>query len=58
MHGLLTYYEVIHWRLVSWAILYNVRLKADLLASEYSTKEISMLPTLSVTKVPLEVPHD
>ncbi len=32
MHGLLTYYEVIHWCLVSWAILYNVRLKADLLA--------------------------
>ncbi len=26
--------------------------------AEYSTKEISMSPTLSVTKVPLEVPHD
>jgi hypothetical protein len=49
--------------LVSQAILYNTRLKADLLAGgvldkEYSTKEISMLPTLSVMKVPLEVPHD
>jgi hypothetical protein len=32
VHGLLTYYEVIHWRLVSRAILYNVRLKADHLA--------------------------
>ncbi len=32
MHGLLTYYEVIHWRLVSQTILYNVQLKADLLA--------------------------
>jgi hypothetical protein len=32
MHGLLAYYEVIHWRLVSRAILYNVWLKADLLA--------------------------
>ncbi len=32
MHGLLAYYEVIHWRLVSQAVLYNVRLKADLLA--------------------------
>ena len=30
MHGLLAYYEVIHWRLVSWAVLYNVQLKADL----------------------------
>ena len=34
MHGLLTYYEVIHWRLVYQAILYNVRLKADLLAGQ------------------------
>jgi hypothetical protein len=34
VHGLLTYYEVIHWRLVSQAILYNVRLKADLLAGQ------------------------
>ena len=34
MHGLLTYYEVIHWRLVSRTILYNVRLKADLLAGQ------------------------
>ncbi len=34
MHGLLTYYEVIHWRLVSQAILYNVQLKADLLAGQ------------------------
>ncbi len=32
-HCLLTYYEVIHWRLVSRAILYNVKLKVDLLAS-------------------------
>ncbi len=30
---MLTYHEVIHWRLVSQAILYNVRLKVDLLAS-------------------------
>jgi hypothetical protein len=29
----LAYYEVIHWRLVSRAILSNVWLKADLLAS-------------------------
>jgi hypothetical protein len=28
------------------------------LLAEYSTKEISMSPTLSVTKVPLEVPHN
>ncbi len=34
MHGLLTYYEVIHWCLVSRAILYNVRLKANLLAGQ------------------------
>jgi hypothetical protein len=34
MHGLLTYYEVIHCFLVSRAILYNVRLKADLLAGQ------------------------
>ncbi len=34
MHGLLTYYEVIHWRLVSRDILYNVQLKADLLAGQ------------------------
>ena len=26
--------------------------------AKYSTKEISMSPTLSVTKVPLDVPHD
>ncbi len=32
MHCLLTYYEVIHWRLVSRAVLYNVRLEGDLLA--------------------------
>jgi hypothetical protein len=32
MHGLLTYYEVMHWRLVSRAILYNVQLKVDLLS--------------------------
>jgi hypothetical protein len=32
MHSLLTYYEVIHWRLVSRAILYNAWLKAYLLA--------------------------
>ncbi len=32
MYSLLTYYEVIHWRLVSQPILYNVRLKANLLA--------------------------
>ena len=32
MHGLLTYYKVIHWRLVSRAILYYVQLKMDLLA--------------------------
>jgi hypothetical protein len=43
--------------LVSRDILYNVQLKEDLLA-EYSTKDISMLPTLSVAKMPLEVPHD
>ncbi len=29
---MVAYYEVIHWRLVPQAILYNVRLKADLLA--------------------------
>jgi hypothetical protein len=34
MHCLLAYYEVIHWCLVSRAILYNVRLKADLLAGQ------------------------
>jgi hypothetical protein len=34
MHSLLAYYEVIHWRLVSQAILYDVRLKADLLAGQ------------------------
>ncbi len=34
MHCLLTYYEVIHLRLVSRAILYNVRLKEDLLAGQ------------------------
>ncbi len=34
MHGLLAYYEVIHWRLFSRAVLYNVRLKADLLADQ------------------------
>ncbi len=28
------------------------------LLAEYSTKKISMSPILSVTKVPLEVPHD
>ncbi len=28
------------------------------LLAEYSTKKISILPTLSVVKVPLEVPHD
>ncbi len=28
------------------------------LLAEYYTKEMAMLPTLSVTKVPLEVPHD
>ncbi len=32
MHGLLAYYEVIHWRLVSRAVLYDVQLKVDLLA--------------------------
>jgi hypothetical protein len=32
MHGLRAYYEVINWRLVSQAVLYNVSLKADLLA--------------------------
>ncbi len=32
MHGLLAYYEVMHWHLVTQAVLYNVRLKADLLA--------------------------
>ncbi len=34
MHGLLAYYEVIHWRLVSRAVLYDVWLKADLLAGQ------------------------
>jgi hypothetical protein len=29
---MLTYYEVVHWCLVSQAVLYNVQLKADLLA--------------------------
>jgi hypothetical protein len=38
VHGLLTYYEVIHWRLVSQAILYNVRLKADLLTGRVLQK--------------------
>jgi hypothetical protein len=32
--------------------------KQTFLLAEYSTKEISMSPTLSVTKVLLEVPHD
>jgi hypothetical protein len=39
VHGLLTYYEVIHWRLVSRAILDNVRLKADLLAGQVLHKQ-------------------
>ena len=34
MHSLLAYYEVIHWRLVSQAVLYDVRLKANLLAGQ------------------------
>jgi hypothetical protein len=34
MHCLLTYYEVIHWCLVSQAILYNVRLKVNPLAGQ------------------------
>jgi hypothetical protein len=34
MHSLLTYDEVTHVCLVSWAILYNVWLKADLLAGQ------------------------
>ncbi len=38
MHGLFTYYEVIHWRLVSRVILYNVRLKANLLAGRVPYK--------------------
>jgi hypothetical protein len=38
MHGLLTYYEFIHLRLVSRAILYNVRLTADLLAGRVLQK--------------------
>jgi hypothetical protein len=33
-------------------------LRQTFLLAKYSTKEISMSPTLSVTKVPLEVPHD
>jgi hypothetical protein len=32
VHGLLAYYEVIHWRLLPWAVLDNVRLKAYLFA--------------------------
>jgi hypothetical protein len=32
VQGLLADYEVIHWRLVSWAILNNILLKADHLA--------------------------
>jgi hypothetical protein len=32
MHGMLAHYEIIYWCLVSWAILYIVPLKADLLA--------------------------
>ena len=59
VHCLLTYYEVIHWHLVSWAILYNVRLKADLLAGQVLHKrDFNMSLTLSVTKAPLEVPWD
>jgi hypothetical protein len=34
MHCLLAYYEAIHWWLVSPAILYNIQLKADLLAGQ------------------------
>ncbi len=32
--------------------------RRTLLLTKYSTQKISMLPTLSVMKVPLEVPHD
>ncbi len=39
MHGLLTYYEVMYWCLVSQAILYNVRLKANLLAGQVLHKQ-------------------
>ncbi len=34
VHYLLAYYEVIHWCLVFRAILYNIRLEADLLAGQ------------------------
>ncbi len=39
MHWLLTYNEVIHWCLVSWAILYDVWLKADFLAGQVLHKK-------------------
>ncbi len=32
--------------------------RGTFLLAKYSTKDISMSPTVSVTKVPLEVPHD
>ncbi len=38
-HATITYYEVIHWRLVSWAIVYNVQLKADLLGGQILHKQ-------------------
>ncbi len=51
-------YEVIH-RLVGAGVVFNnIGLNSAFLLLEYSTKAISMLLTLFVTKVPLEVPHD
>ncbi len=44
MHGLLTHYEVIHWHLVSRALLYNVQLKSYLLASRVLHKRDFNVP--------------
>jgi hypothetical protein len=59
LQGLLANNEVIHWRLSPRVILIiDTRLKDNFLLAEYTTKEISISPTLSVFKVPLEVPQD
>jgi hypothetical protein len=50
MQCLLTYYEVIHWRLVSPAIFYNVRLKVDLLAGRVLHKRDFNVPHLACDK--------
>ncbi len=55
MHSLLVDYEVIH-RLVGAGVVFNniSGASSTFLLLEYSTEAISMLPTLFVTKVPLE----